>query len=424
MTLDDPKHGCYCKKHIYGDSLKIVVLSDQFPPLYPGGAQNVAERLSLGFKGAGHSVRVLTTREPGHKQPHEVLGLPIESIETPYGVENLRNGFDSISNSRWILEVIRRDPPDLIHAHNVHSALGWGWLKDIAHQIPVVLTLHDCMTLSQGKIVPPAAPGPTATYVHGFFEELRRFRSHTFIRRKMLLRSVLPHASAVVAVSQDLRRRLYENGYTGVQVINNGVDLDSDPAEPLSDIPGFLFLGRPTAEKGVPILIEALSAVGRPVRLELGCEVSSSAEAAIRSRTPSFIDLQMPGWLMGAAKSRSINRSWAVANLSICVDTFNLTNLEAMARYRPVLGTLWGGTPEVVRQGIDGWLVDPHRREDVIVAIRDIMDHPQEVLRRGRSGHQRATERFQWTFMVDQYLQLFEKILSMKKDKGKIRQLR
>jgi glycosyltransferase involved in cell wall biosynthesis len=57
--------------------------------------------------------------------------------------------------------------------------------------------------------------------------------------------------------------------------------------------------------------------------------------------------------------------------------------LEAFARSRPVVGTVVGGIPEVVREGETGWLVKPADPHGLAVAIVNALSDAPERYRRG-----------------------------------------
>jgi len=63
--------------------------------------------------------------------------------------------------------------------------------------------------------------------------------------------------------------------------------------------------------------------------------------------------------------------------------------LEAMAAGRPAVATAVGGTPEVLTDGVTGWLVPASAPEALADALADALRRPDEAARRGRAA--RAT---------------------------------
>jgi glycosyltransferase involved in cell wall biosynthesis len=68
--------------------------------------------------------------------------------------------------------------------------------------------------------------------------------------------------------------------------------------------------------------------------------------------------------------------------------------LEAMALQVPVIATNIGGPPEVVQDGITGYLVPPSDPAALADKIELLMNDPKLALRMGQAGPPRVTERF------------------------------
>jgi glycosyltransferase involved in cell wall biosynthesis len=68
--------------------------------------------------------------------------------------------------------------------------------------------------------------------------------------------------------------------------------------------------------------------------------------------------------------------------------------MEAMASARPVVATRVGGVPELVRDGVDGWLVGPGCATELASAMRACLAADADTLERmGAAARTRALER-------------------------------
>src|SRR5690606_26999592 len=103
----------------------------------------------------------------------------------------------------------------------------------------------------------------------------------------------------------------------------------------------------------------------------------------------------------------------SVAELLACADlfllpsaseSFGLSALEAMASGAPVVATRVGGIPEVVRDGVGGYLADVGDVETMSAASLDILSDDAEWKRMSRSAREAALE-----FRVDRIVPLYER---------------
>jgi colanic acid/amylovoran biosynthesis glycosyltransferase len=68
--------------------------------------------------------------------------------------------------------------------------------------------------------------------------------------------------------------------------------------------------------------------------------------------------------------------------------------MEAMAMELPCIATWVNGIPELIRHGVDGWLIPPSNPAELAAAIRELMDDPGLRRRLGKSARQRVMEKY------------------------------
>jgi glycosyltransferase involved in cell wall biosynthesis len=201
-----------------------------------------------------------------------------------------------------------------------------------------------------------------------------------------LTRRVVQRASAVIVVSNYLRRELEERvpearGKT--HVVDSGVDLELFAAvEPVEQLerPAFLHLGSLTPRKNVARLAEAFS------RLERG--------------SLTFVgDGPLRGTLEWRERVRVVGRvahdrvpQWLAAADVVCgpalIEPFGQALLEAMACGRSVVATRIGGPPEFVPPDA-GVLVDPLDVDELARALETAsgLPSPNEAARAAAASH-------------------------------------
>ncbi len=91
--------------------------------------------------------------------------------------------------------------------------------------------------------------------------------------------------------------------------------------------------------------------------------------------------------------------------------------IEAMAVGLPVIGTSIGGIPEVIQEGVNGFLVSPGSTEQLAEAIRMLVD--DQALRTGMGirGRQVYEEKFTMSKMTELVETMYDELLYKKSDK-------
>lgn len=84
-----------------------------------------------------------------------------------------------------------------------------------------------------------------------------------------------------------------------------------------------------------------------------------------------------------------------------------LVFLEAMAARLPVVATHVSAIPEVIEDGVSGWLVPPGDPQALAAALSDALARRDDRLARGLAGHMRLLERFALPRMIDETLEVY-----------------
>jgi glycogen(starch) synthase len=87
------------------------------------------------------------------------------------------------------------------------------------------------------------------------------------------------------------------------------------------------------------------------------------------------------------------------------VEPFGIVVLEALRAGCPVIVSARGGAPEIVRDGIDGLVIDPIQTEALSTSVARILTDRRLAQRLGASGHARAAE-FDWHSITTRYRDL------------------
>jgi glycosyltransferase involved in cell wall biosynthesis len=88
--------------------------------------------------------------------------------------------------------------------------------------------------------------------------------------------------------------------------------------------------------------------------------------------------------------------------------------LEAMASRRPVVATAVGGSPEIVREGVSGFLVPPGAPAALARRILDLLADPSLRARLGAEGRAIVEHEFSLAQMRTSYDALYEELIGLK----------
>jgi colanic acid/amylovoran biosynthesis glycosyltransferase len=173
-------------------------------------------------------------------------------------------------------------------------------------------------------------------------------------------------ASFVVAISSYGRSQLLRfataNDWKKIHVVRCGLDqayLGADRS-PVPHEPRLVCVGRLSAQKGHPVLVEAAAELARRgVEFELVLVGDGELRETIEAQVVALGlegRIRITGWMDGDGVRRAI-ASARVLVLPSFAEGLPVVLMEALAMGRPVVSTYVAGIPELVESGKNGWLV-------------------------------------------------------------------
>ncbi|HEX3054803.1 MAG TPA: glycosyltransferase [Gaiellaceae bacterium] len=86
--------------------------------------------------------------------------------------------------------------------------------------------------------------------------------------------------------------------------------------------------------------------------------------------------------------------------------------IEALAAERPAVATRVGGTPDIIRDGIDGFLVDPADPDDLAERLAELARDAPRRAAMGAAGRARVLERYAVSRLIDDIDRLYRELLA------------
>ena len=378
--------------------LRILMLSDYFPPHIGGGVERVVEELCRGLVRKGHAVTVLTLATV------PALATEIDGSLTVIRVPAVDLsgllGFQFTFSARLLLALrrqVRAFRPDIVHAHNFFfrtteaAALPWPGLGGA----PLVTTLH------LGRLE------------GGGFLLRRLIGAYEATAGRLIARRTAHFIAVSEAVAAHAGRAT--GGRVPVTTVPNGVDPvtfrpapGDGPAEPT-----VLFVARLVPNKGPDVLLRCVPAV---LARHPGARFDLVGEGPMRTR------------LEGLAGAMGISHAVRFLGLRTDVDEqmrraavfvrpshlegMPLTILEAMASGLPVVATPVGGTPELVRDGETGYLVPVDDSEALAAALNSVLDDRPRARDMGRRGRAAVEAGYGWDAATDRTEAVYREVLA------------
>jgi N-acetyl-alpha-D-glucosaminyl L-malate synthase BshA len=351
-----------------------------------GGSGIVATELGIALAGRGHQVHVLST-EPPFRLPADQPNLLFHEVATP-AYPLFREPQYALSLANAIVQVSRRYHLDVVHAHYAVPHAAAAYLARqimIAHptdRVPCVMTtLH-------GTDITLVGSDPSYAETVAF---------------------CIDQSDGVTAVSESLRKDTCERlGIT----------------REITVIPNFLDGGRfrrrdlPRRPAGRPRIVHISNF--RPVkRIDAVVEVF----ARVREHRPATLVLVGDGpeleparhWLHELGLDDDVE--YAGERLDIvdvlsqadafllpsATESFGLAALEAMACEVPVVASRVGGLPEVVDDGVTGFLHAPEEADAMAASLLRLVSDDALHARMAAAARQVAVERFSAERIVPMY---------------------
>jgi len=122
-------------------------------------------------------------------------------------------------------------------------------------------------------------------------------------------------------------------------------------------------------------------------------------------------------WIDQALPRREAVQVLSHASVFVCpsqYEPFGLVNIEAMACGAPVVATATGGIPEIVVDGVTGYLVPqgPGFADELAGRINALLNDPAMARRFGEAGRQRVLDHFTWPAIAGRTAELYRKLIA------------
>jgi len=356
-------------------------------PTY-GGSGIVATELGLELANRGHQVHFITYANPIRlSERPDILYHEVEVSNYPL----FQYPPYCLALASRMAEVAQQYELDLLHVHyaiphSVSAMLAKGILS-AQRRLPFVTTLH----------------GTDITLVG-------MDRSYYPITKYSIEQS-----DAVTAISEDLRRHTVEvfDVTKPIETIHNFVNADLyRPSEQRTPgPPRMIHLSNFRPVKRVADCIRVLAEVRKTVDAELWM-VGDGPERGAAERLAHDLGLTCSVKFLGKRNDvPALLREADVLLMPSEMESFGLAALEGMSSGVVPLGTSVGGVPELITDGVDGYLSAVGDVEAMAVHAADLLGDLDRCRAMGRAARRTAEERFSTELIIPKYEAMYRRVV-------------
>jgi glycosyltransferase involved in cell wall biosynthesis len=216
-------------------------------------------------------------------------------------------------------------------------------------------------------------------------------------------------------ISEYSRHISGHGGKPWARVILGGVDtVKFSPDEAASRSDRALFVGRLLPHKGIANLIAALPDT---IALDIVGPLNSTGEVASLKAQAADKPIAFHHDVGDAALVEKYRRALCLVLPSVyrtadgqysdVPELLGQTLLEGMACATPVICTRVASMPEIVEDGVNGFVVEPGDRDMLRGRLLWLAGHPREAAAMGAAGRRIVLDRFQWPQVVERCLDAY-----------------
>lgn len=305
-----------------------------------------------------------------------------------------RTSAAALASWRPLVELLRRERVDILHAHKFGSNL-WASLLGRMAGVPVIVA-HEHTWSFEGNL-----------------------------KRRLLDRHVIGRfATVVVAVSdQDRARMISIERLRPEKVVHlpNGIS-------PLATSPGARIREEFGLDESAPVVV-SVSVLRRQKALDVLVRAAQRVHAAVpearflvvgegpeRDSLVALVrELGLDGVVLFGGHRTDVGDVLAAADIVASSSAFEgspLALMESIGAGKPVVATRVGGVPEIVRDGVEGLLVPPSDPAALADALLTLLRDPDLRTRMGAAGRERQQAEFDIHVMVQRLEALYESLFA------------
>lgn len=388
--------------------MKILLLHNDYAKY--SGEEAVVDKMANMFQAMGHEICFYRPSSKGRRE--SLIGQ----------IQGFLSGIYSREGVRTLRDILRKEKPDLVNAHNLFPFISPAALAECRKaNIPVVMTAHNYRLMCPtGLFMKNGVPCELCLKNNNEWNCIRYNCEHSFLKslgyalRNMFARKMRYYHECVdtfVCLTEFQKSKLIAAGFNSekIKVIPNSIDVIHPNEHELGTY--VAYAGRLSKEKGVDLLLE----VARKLP-EIPFHFAGAQRNPKSENLPDNVYFR--GHLSKTELENFIKKSRFMVFPSRFYEGFPISILEAMVQGKTMICSNHGAYPEII--GHDecaiGVLFSPGDVEKLKQAILRLWNHPEESERLGCKAHEKVKREYDSDLIFKNWEQLFKKHVSSQKN--------
>jgi glycosyltransferase involved in cell wall biosynthesis len=178
--------------------------------------------------------------------------------------------------------------------------------------------------------------------------------------------------------------------------------------------PVIAFIGQQVPHKGIDLLIEAMPHIWQSYPDV--CLLIAGGKTTYSANIKRWVAALTPQQQSQVALIDDFSEEEKPALFAACDmlvfpsghESFGITFLEAWAARKPVIGSRIGAIPTVVQEDVDGLLIEHRSVDDLVQAIRSLIEKPKWAAQLGENGYEKTVKNYTWDIVAAKFRSVYE----------------
>lgn len=381
--------------------MKICFINYFFVPYYNRGGEIRLYEIAKRLVKKGHKVDIVTLKIKGRKDKENIDGINVYHIGPVIEKPPFVKIKDFIKFLFAIYNHLKRNKYDIIDTQPFLSFLPSYFFYKFRKNENVIATIHDI-----GK----------------------KERKDNWSRNRIISSFVEKIIYAlkfkkIITGSNEIKKELIKNfgiDEKRIVVIHLGVDVELVDKIGKQNVEkdSIIFVGALVPYKHVDHLIEIVPSIVEKIpNFKLKILGTGSELEALKKMAKNYNVVKYVDFLGKKDKYIDVLKEIKKSEFLVLPSTregFGLVLVEANACSKPVIAYASGGVKDVIKEGVNGFLIEENNKEELKEKIIFLLKNKRKAEEMGKKGRERVLKLFTWDKCVEKIEKLYKEIVEVK----------